>query len=56
MRDVQRHGPSLRLSSGASVVVVGNRGRGGFKSKALGSVTMDLLRRSTSPVLVVRTR
>lgn len=44
------------LSRGASVVVVGNRGRGGFKSKALGSVTMDLLRRSTSPVLVVRTR
>lgn len=40
-------------SAGAAMVVVGNRGRGGFRSKALGSVTMDLLKRSTAPVLVV---
>lgn len=40
-------------SSGAAVVVVGNRGRGGFRSKALGSVTMDLMKRAQCPVLVV---
>lgn len=40
-------------SADAAVVVVGNRGRGGFRSKALGSVTMDLLKRSRCPVLVV---
>lgn len=41
------------FSRGAAVVVVGNRGRGGFRAKALGSVTLDLLKRSTAPVLVV---
>ena len=40
-------------TDGASVLVLGNRGRGGFRSKALGSVTMDLMRRSACPVLVV---
>lgn len=40
-------------SSHACVVVVGNRGRGGFRSKALGSVTMDLMKRASCPVLVV---
>lgn len=40
-------------SSGAALVVVGNRGRGGFRSKALGSVTMDLMKRAHCPVLVV---
>lgn len=40
-------------SADAAMVVVGNRGRGGFRSKALGSVTMDLLKRSRCPVLVV---
>jgi nucleotide-binding universal stress UspA family protein len=42
-----------KASAGAAMVVVGNRGRGGFRSKALGSVTMDLLKRATCPVLVV---
>lgn len=40
-------------SADAAMVVVGNRGRGGFRSKALGSVTMDLMKRSRCPVLVV---
>lgn len=40
-------------SSDAALVVVGNRGRGGFRSKALGSVTMDLMKRAQCPVLVV---
>ena len=41
------------VSTDAAMVVVGNRGRGGFRSKALGSVTMDLLKRAQCPVLVV---
>ena len=40
-------------SSGAALLVVGNRGRGGFRSKALGSVTMDVLKRAECPILVV---
>ena len=40
-------------STKAAVVVVGNRGRGGFLGKALGSVTMDLLKRADCPILVV---
>lgn len=40
-------------SSDAALVVVGNRGRGGFRSKALGSVTMDLMKRAQCPILVV---
>ncbi|MEI2714162.1 MAG: universal stress protein [Nocardioides sp.] len=41
------------LSDDTAMLVVGNRGRGGFKSKALGSVTRDLLKRSSCPVMVV---
>lgn len=42
------------LTRGASLAVVGTRGRGGFRRKALGSVTVDLLKRATCPVLVSR--
>lgn len=44
----------VKASSDADLVVVGNRGRGGFRSKLLGSVTMGLLRQSHCPVLVTR--
>ena len=44
----------VTASNEADVVVVGNRGRGGFLGKLLGSVTMGLLQRCHCPVLVTR--
>ena len=43
-------------SSGADLLVVGNRGRGGFRSKLLGSVTLGLMKSSRCPLLVVHHR
>lgn len=44
----------LRLSTSAQLVVIGNRGRGGFTGLLLGSTTHALVQHAGCPVLVVR--
>lgn len=46
----------LELSSGAGLLVVGSRGRGGFAGMTLGSVSHKVLQRASVPVAVVRAR
>jgi nucleotide-binding universal stress UspA family protein len=46
----------LKLSKGARLLVVGSRGRGGFASLMLGSVSDQLVRHAGCPVLVSRPR
>lgn len=44
----------VRLSRDADLLVVGSRGRGGFKGVLLGSISQHCIRHSSAPVLVAR--
>jgi nucleotide-binding universal stress UspA family protein len=45
----------LERAEGAELLVVGSRGRGGFKSLLLGSVSQQCVHHATCPVVIVRT-
>ena len=53
---VQGHAASVLLKEAehAQLIVVGNRGRGGFKNLMLGSVSQQVVHHAPCPVLVVR--
>lgn len=45
----------VKVSEGADMLVVGNRGRGGFRGLRLGSVSQQIAQHASSPVMIVRT-
>ena len=45
----------LKVAKGADLLVVGNRGRGGFSGLRLGSVSQSISHHSPCPLVIVRT-
>jgi len=45
----------MRIAEGADMLVVGNRGRGGFVGLRLGSVSQAIAHHSPCPLVIVRT-
>ncbi len=57
-RTLQKGRPAdtlMRVSEGAVMLVVGNRGRGGFAGLRLGSVSQAIAHHSPCPLVIVRT-
>ena len=57
-RTLQKGRPAdtlMRASEGAVMLVVGNRGRGGFAGLRLGSVSQAIAHHSPCPLVIVRT-
>ena len=57
-RTLQKGGPAdtlMRAAEGATMLVVGNRGRGGFAGLRLGSVSQAIAHHSPCPLVIVRT-
>ena len=44
----------LEAAEGADLLVVGSRGRGGFASALLGSVSQNCAHHATCPLLIIR--
>lgn len=55
---IAAHGPAadtlLRVAEGADLLVVGSRGRGGFRGLLLGSTSHQVITHAPCPVVVIR--